>query len=288
MTKKDLTPNNNPLKQENNMKKLLIILLVLLGSVVVVVLFLYFNLNLIIEQGIKRIGPKVVKTSVGLDKAKVSLFSGQGKLLNFSVGNPAGFTSPYLFKVKNMFIKIEPMSLFKDMVIIDKIFIDSPYIVYEYRGKKSNFEVFQKNIESKTKGSHKKSKETTLKKKTQKHILIRDLIIRNAQVEVILADLGLKKQVILKEIHLKNLGGKDKSQKQIFASITKSLVSQILPTITPMVEDLKANIRQIKSKVIEELKQGLKDLKKGVVDKNKVNTKVNNLRQGLNNLIHDK
>lgn len=270
------------------MKKLLIILSVLFGGVVVVVLFLYFNLNTIIEQGIKRIGPKVLKTSVGLDKAKVSLFSGQGKLLNFSVGNPAGFTSPYLFKVKNMDIKIEPMSVFKDMVIIDKIYIDSPYIVYEYRGKKSNLEVFQKNMAGETKVSNKKTKGAKSEKKTQKYILIKDLIIRNAQVEVILPDLGLKKQVILKEIHLKNLGGKDKSQKQIFAYITKSVVSQILPTIALTVEDLKANIKQIKGKVKEQVKQGLKDLKKGVVDKKKVNTKVNNLRKGLNNLIHNK
>ncbi len=276
------------IKKGDKMKNLVIILSILFVGVGIVVLFLYLKLHTIIEQGIKRIGPKVLKTSVGLDKAKVSLFSGQGKLLNLSVGNPAGFTSSYLLKVKKMAIKFEPMSLFKDMVIIDEIYIDSPYIVYEYRGKKSNLEVFQKNIAGETKVSNNKTKGVISKKKTQKHILIRDLIIRNAQVEAIFPDLGLKKQVILKEIHLKNLGGKDKSQKQIFSYIIKSVVSQILPTIAPTVEALKANIKQIKGKIKEQVKQGIKDLKKGVVDKKKVNTKVNNLRKVLNNFFHNK
>lgn len=117
-------------------KKIIIGLFVLIGILIIVTLVAYFNLNTIIEQGIRKFGPQVVKTSVGLEKANVSLFSGEGKLYNLSVGNPKGFTSPYLFKVKKIDIKVEPMSVFKDVVVIDKIYIDSPYIVYEYKQKK--------------------------------------------------------------------------------------------------------------------------------------------------------
>ncbi len=45
---------------------------------------------------------------------------------------------------------------------------------------------------------YQKKKETAVKKtesqKGQKHIFIKDLIIKNSQVEVILSDLGLKKE----------------------------------------------------------------------------------------------
>ncbi len=267
------------------MKKLVVFLSIVVGLFVVLIVLAYLNLNTIVEQGIKKIGPKITKTSVNLTRAKISLFSGQGELYNFAVGNPKGFTSPYLFKVKKLDIALKPMSLFKDTIVIDKIYIDSPYIAYEYRKNKNNLTVFQKNIQGETQPkAHMKTRPQNTAKK-QKHIFIKELIIKNAQVEVLLPELGIKKkQVVVKEIRLKNLGGKGKSTKQIIAEITKAILDKVIPGVSPVLGQLKSGLKDVQSK----LKGNLQELKQGTLDQEKVKSQVKGLKEQFKGLLPKK
>ncbi len=263
------------------MKKILI----LLGSVVflfiIILLLAYFNLNTIVEQGIKQVGPEITKTSVGLDKAKISLFSGQGKLYNFVIGNPKGFSSPYLFKVKEFELDLEPLSLLKDLIVIEKIYIDSPSFTYELKGKQDNLKTFINNME---KGKEKEvkeevkeeTKEKSVESKSEKSILIKELVIKKANVDVVLADFGQQKsQVLIDEIRLTNLGGKGKSAKDVMARISEEIINKVIPGIGPAVKQLTEKL----NKVGEQVKENLEALKKGNLNQEKVEQQVKDFKK---------
>lgn len=277
------------------MKKLLFFLLVIVVILAGAISYLYFNLNSLVKKGIEEIGPKITKTSVNVKDVKISLFSGQGALYDFVVGNPKGFSSPYLLRVGEFIIKLEPMTIFKDLIIIDKVYIDSPKIILEYQDKTTNLQAFKNNISPTSKEPQAEGSKST--KKKEKKLLIKELILKKPQVEVTLAKLGLKKkQVIIDEIRLTNLGGKNQSTKDIIEQITKALMDKALPAAMPALEDLKKGIKDIEKKAresFEEMKKGnlknlqqkAQDLQKGNFNKEEIEKKVQDIKKNFQGFL---
>lgn len=261
------------------MKKILILLSVVLGLLVILIFLAYLNLNTIIKKGITQVGPKVTKTSVKVDKVKVSLFSGQGSLYNFVLGNPKGFDSPYLFKVNQVSLDLKPLSLLDDLIVIEKVYIDSPNLIYELKGKVNNLQTFADNIggkEETKEGQDKQAAKATEKK--EKSILIKEFILKRATVEVILADLGKQRsQVLIDEIRLTNLGGKGKTAKDIANQVAKAILEKVLPGVGPAIKEIKNTVNKVKEKIQE----NIEDLKKGSLDKQKIEKQAESFKENI-------
>lgn len=127
-----------------------------LGGLVIVLLVLglglYLTLNYflgsIAKAGVNKFGPGITQTKVELKDAKISPISGIGTLSGLTVGNPAGWSQADAFRLGTVHLNVEPMSLFKDQIIINELVIDQPEFNYETKIVASNIGDLLKNIEA--------------------------------------------------------------------------------------------------------------------------------------------
>ena len=114
----------------------------------IVTFFIVFNLVLdkIIHAGVETIGPKLTRSEIRLDEVNISLLNGSGALKGLFIGNPEGFKSDKAFFLGEIEIDIAPLSLFSERVLIEKIYIREPQIVFESSAKGNNLNQLLNNI----------------------------------------------------------------------------------------------------------------------------------------------
>lgn len=179
------------------MKKFLII-----GSLVFVGLLLaaFIAAYLLLSHGLKSIvestGPKMTKTTVKLDSASLSPFSGSGRMSGLKIGNPEGFKTPLSISVGDMKASVRLGTIFSDPMIIESILIDAPEITYEMSLHGSNIDRIMKNVDEYS-GSE---------KSTRKYI-IKDFLLTNGKINLSAGMLqGHAAPVPVPDLHLTNIG----------------------------------------------------------------------------------
>lgn len=131
------------------MKKLIVILCVFAFIGGVFLMFFSKLLSKGILEGVNEYAPKITQTSVVLDDAELSAFSGSGKLTGLTVGNPEGFKTDHAMKLGMVSVSMEPMSVMSDKIVVKEVIIDGPEIIYETnRGLKTNIGEILKNVEA--------------------------------------------------------------------------------------------------------------------------------------------
>src|SRR2546428_4088038 len=106
-------------------------LIVLVVLVIAAVLAALYFLGTIVKKGVESAGPNITKTTVKLDGAKLSIFSGSGELKGFLVGNPEGFNSPSAVRVGSVGVDVQPGSVFSDKVVVRSVKVLAPEITFE-------------------------------------------------------------------------------------------------------------------------------------------------------------
>lgn len=197
-----------------SMKKWLIALAALVILLAAGVIILLFSLNSITEKAVNTQGPKITGTAVHLDKADISLLSGTGTFSGFSVGNPAGFSGPDAATVGSVSARIDMGSVFKDVIIVHNVTVDSPHLIYELGKNTSNFDVILKNVESyadKNEGASDSMAASSgaSDDASKKKVIIDELVIRNAKATLSVPLLKLNVNVPLPEIRLTDIGRKE-------------------------------------------------------------------------------
>ncbi|MFT3784315.1 MAG: AsmA family protein [Nibricoccus sp.] len=131
------------------MKKLLYILAGLFVVAVIALVIIIAKLGTIVKTAVNNVGPKITQTTVVLNDADISPFSGKGSLKGLTVGNPKGWTTERAFFLKEVSIDLEPKSVTGDHVVINSVVIDNPEITYETTGTltTSNLQDLIKNIQ---------------------------------------------------------------------------------------------------------------------------------------------
>ncbi|WP_294485128.1 hypothetical protein [uncultured Mailhella sp.] len=261
------------------MKKWLIALAALIVLLAAGVTILFFSLNSIVEKAVNTEGPKITGTSVHLDKADISLFSGNGVFRGFSVGNPAGF-SGHAATVGAVAVDLDTSTVFKDVVVIRRIAVDNPELVYELGRKTSNFDVILKNIQdyadSHDEGAASSGGETKKDdEKSTKKVIIDELIIRNARATLSVPMLKLSVQVPLPEIRLTDIGRKESGAS--FARTALVVVKEVSRTLA---EATAAQTKNIGSTLLKGGETVGSDLLKG--GEKAGDTAKNLLKDGLN------
>lgn len=129
-------------------------LMIVGGGILVLGLVAYvavaFFLGSIVQSGVNNFGPKFTQTKVELASASLSPFSGSGTLAGLSVDNPRGWTDGRAFYLGKVHVDVEPLSIFKDHVVVNEITIDQPEFMYETKIFSSNIKDLLKNIEDYT------------------------------------------------------------------------------------------------------------------------------------------
>jgi uncharacterized protein involved in outer membrane biogenesis len=123
------------------------------GLIVVVILGLLIAiaglwLDSMIKAGLETVGPRITRTAVTLERVRLSLLTGQGRIQGMVIGNPEGFQTENAFKLTDTRIRLKIGSVFSDRVVIDELEVDGLEVTYERGRSGSNIDQIQKNVEA--------------------------------------------------------------------------------------------------------------------------------------------
>jgi hypothetical protein len=208
------------------------------GLIVVIAIVLFFvvsSLDSIIKTAVEKYGSEVTQVEVRLDKAKVSITSGEGSLRGLTVGNPEGFKTDSAFSLGEISVVLDVGTVTQNPIVIKEIVITAPEVTYELGSGGSNIDVIQRNVNAYG-GTGKGKAKAAPKGDDQegRKLIIQNLYVKKGIVNVSAAMLkGKKLSAALPDIHLKDIGkqkgGADPSEvvEKLVRAISQSSVKAV-------------------------------------------------------------
>ena len=272
------------------MKKIVLVFIFLVAVLGGLTYWFFENLDDFIKSYMVEYGSKMTKTDVEVDSVKTDISKGEILINRIGIENPKGFSNNEAFEVKKVKININKETLNQDVIEIPLVLINNPEIIYEYNGKKTNFNVlkdniqnYQKNVNNSSSGKkisqvteNKKTKENN-DKKSSKTFFIKELKIVDLEIKARVS--SIKKDFLNKKIPLiviKNIGSETTGATPEF--ILESVILKIDDNLETVFDfkSLKTDIRNNVNKIIDKLKGVKKDNSgKEKVDHKKI---INNLK----------
>lgn len=275
------------------MKKILLVTLLLILVLGGATYWFFDNLDDFIKNYMVENGSKMTKTEVEVDSVKTDFQKGEISINRLGIENPNGFSNSEAFEVEKVMISINKESLTQDIIEIPLVLINNPEIIYEYNGKKTNFNVLKENIQSyqnngsnisqekkSTKTTEKKEVKDTNDKKTPKTFFIKELKIVDLEIKARVS--SLKKDFLNKKIPLiviKDIGSKSQGASPEF--ILERVILKVDDNLETVFDfkSLKTDIRKNINKIIDKLSGEQKaDSDEEKIDHKKI---INNLKDLL-------
>ena len=275
------------------MKKILLVTLLLILVLGGATYWFFDNLDDFIKNYMVENGSKMTKTEVEVDSVKTDFQKGAISINRLGIENPNGFSNSEAFEVEKVMISINKESLTQDIIEIPLVLINNPEIIYEYNGKKTNFNVLKENIQSyqnngsnisqekkTTKTTENKEIKDTNDKKTPKTFFIKELKIVDLEIKARVS--SLKKDFLNKKIPLiviKDIGSKSQGASPEF--ILERVILKVDDNLETVFDfkSLKTDIRKNINKIIDKLSGEQKaDSDEEKIDHKKI---INNLKDLL-------
>ena len=275
------------------MKKILLVTLLLILVLGGATYWFFDNLDDFIKNYMVENGSKMTKTEVEVDSVKTDFQKGEISINRLGIENPNGFSNSEAFEVEKVMISINKESLSHDIIEIPLVLINNPEIIYEYNGKKTNFNVLKENIQSyqnngsnisqekkSTKTTENKEIKDTNDKKTPKTFFIKELKIVDLEIKARVS--SLKKDFLNKKIPLiviKDIGSKSQGASPEF--ILERVILKVDDNLETVFDfkSLKTDIRKNINKIIDKLSGEQKaDSDEEKIDHKKI---INNLKDLL-------
>jgi uncharacterized protein involved in outer membrane biogenesis len=242
-------------------KKLLIAAAILLALVVIAAIALVMRLDGLITKAVNTYGPEITGTEVRVDDVRVSFLSGKATITNFIMGNPKGFRSAHASKAASVTVDLELGSLLGDTMVVKRIEVIRPDIVYEKRGGTDNFKTIARHAEQKAKDAGLMSGEAG-KEKTGKKLIIREFIIQGGRVTLYTPDLpSSAASAAIPDVHLKNVGKDGAEPSAVFSQVLAALYDRL--TMPIVVDTLNRSLLEAR-KTAEKGTRSLTDKIKGI------------------------
>lgn len=210
-----------------------ILIVVLLG----VALIVGMTIDGIVESEIEDSGSDILKTEVEVDDIDVSLLGGSADMDGFIVYNPEGFSDDVAISLNGIEIEMDVKSLLSDQIVVNRVRVTNPEILFEQKETKVNLRELSSNIE------------TSSNDKSEKTIIIKEFILEQGKVKII-SELEQKRtaEATVEKIVLTDIGesGSDtveQALREIFSPIIRNAISEA-----------------VKSGLMDQLEEGVKDL----------------------------
>ena len=199
---------------------------VLLLMVALLIAVVFFG-GPIVKYAINTVGPRLLGVPVTVQAADLALFKGQLQLKGLHVGNPAGYKTAGLIELDAIAVDFEPASLFRKVVMIREVRIETPDITYERALMDSNLGQLLDQL----------SPKDVPKKEGGKKVVIQKLIISGARVHPTITALGGYAPVLpLPLISLSNIGGTGADAKgATFLEVLRDVLGTLLTAVTDVV-----------------------------------------------------
>jgi len=223
------------------------IVLVCLAVALFAAIGVFIALNSLVHEGIETIGSDITRTDISLDSVRIQLLRGYAEMSGLIIGNPKGFSTPYALKCTTIAIDFEAPSVFGDTLIIKRIFIEGPEVMYETSLKGSNISVLSRTIDSY--GRDNGSQEVS--KKKQGSTVIERLLIKKGKIHIKAppaSNAGLT--VALPEIEMKDIGreGQGMQVADIVTKVFSTLSGTVLTAVSsgsPLLQDATRSVGDV-------------------------------------------
>lgn len=192
------------------MKKVMIGVVLLLVVIAAALFFVMQNLDRYIAALIEDYGSAATGAPVDVRGVELSLASGEGKIRALSIGSPEGFEADYTFRLGQIHLDLDTESVTRDPVVIERILIEKPEVIYEVSPRGTNLGTIQKNIDAYAARLPKDAKSAeSLPDGEARKLLIRKLDIVGGHVKVLVGSAeGKFAEASIGDIHLRDLGAK--------------------------------------------------------------------------------
>jgi len=217
---------------------------------IVILLMLLIGVSLlwmddIVKTAINTVLPRVTKTEASIDSVSVRLLSGKVTLSGIKIANPRGFSNSDVFKLNKVYVKIQPDSIFKDVIIVDNIEVDGAEFLYEVNPYGTNIATLLDNINSFSKQAKQGNDVVNPSNDAgmDKNLFVKEFSFTNAKVSLAA---GITKQEVATELSipkmtLKNIGTQDKGA-TISEVVAKGLSALSASAIQVMASDNAKNV----------------------------------------------
>lgn len=198
-------------------------LMLLLGAGFLVITF---TMDSIVRSNIEKIGSEMTGTRVTVDGASISLFSGEGAITGFRVGNPEGYSTEHAMIMNDFFIRLDVKSLLSDEIIIEEIIITGPSVYVEQKLTGNNLRTILNSI---NKAAPKKASPD--EKTSDTELLIRHFLLQDGTVNLH-TSIGGERSAWVKmstiELHDLGRGRERQAVEQIVAQIADRIITEAL------------------------------------------------------------
>jgi hypothetical protein len=161
--------------------------------------WLHGNLDRLVHQAVTRYGSEITGAPFSVAAARLEPTNGRGELRGLRIGNPAGFKTPYAIQADHIELELDLSTLASEVVVIRKIAVIAPDVIYEKGERQTNFDALQAQIA--------KAMGQSANKGPGKKLIVQELVVRNARAQVSAAFMGGKTvSVALPDLLLRDLG----------------------------------------------------------------------------------
>jgi hypothetical protein len=205
-------------------KKILIGVGVLVLIIVIGVMVLMGNLNGIVKGIIEKVGTSVTGVPVMVGAVDIKISEGSAAIRQLSVANPEGFSAKSMLDFGELAVKLDVKGK-----TINHVKIASPHILFEQKGKTSNFQTLQDNMSKDAEDKPKEPAEEAPPAEGEPAILQIDLIeIIDAQVAVVSDLFEGTKNLTIPLIKFENLKGTgEEIGKQVISQLTAQIIEEV-------------------------------------------------------------
>jgi len=182
------------------------------AALLVVLLFaggawwLHGNLDSIVKRAIAHYGSQMTQARVAVDGVEIRSADGSGVIRGLVVGNPAGFRTAHALKVGVIDVAVDMRTLADPVIVVKRIVIEAPDVIYEKGDTLTNFEAIQQNI-ARALGTSAGGAAAGPGGAAPRKLIVDELVIRNAKAQAAAPGLGGRTvSATLPDITLRNVG----------------------------------------------------------------------------------
>ncbi len=239
------------------MKLLVKIVGALMLVVVVVVAIGLFNIDRIVEESVARFGPEITGTPVSLEKSSITPWTGKGSLAGLTIGNPEPFGTENAFSLGEIAVDIDLSTVGDKVIVINRIAIIAPEILYLHDGSTDNLRALMANITERLGVTEQPEVAET---ESEVKIIIDEFIFSDGRISASHALLGDRRMAInLPELELTGIGREkggatlQEAGEQIFAYLDSAIRGQV--TDSALYVDALAGVQDLVTAELENVQE---------------------------------
>lgn len=239
------------------MKKFKKFLLVFVTLIAIIGAVVYFNFGSAVKKTIETAGTEALGVPVKVGGVSLHLSDKKAGLQGLFIGNPEGFKSEQLLKVKDISVTVGDVT--RELVTLDEVVLDGLSVNYEVGKGGTNLKALEKNIARAKKAIEAASGGAAKEEESVQspEVIIKRLKIINA--ELIPAIPGMEafnKPLTLPEIVLNDIGSKGSPASA--TDVASKVMNRIISSSTNTV--VKEQVTAPVSGAFDKAKDGLKSL----------------------------